>query len=128
VFVTIEARDSTLATVVHDARYYAPEDLRFATVELGYGRERLGAGRESTGGSNLPTSVEPVEVNLRTAGFEVGLAADPLAGHLVQCDCGINPGTPVSTTGLNRTLVVMPSRISCIASSGSVETPKFSWI
>jgi hypothetical protein len=41
---------------------------------------------------------------------------------------GINPGTPVSTTVLNRTLVVMPSRISCMASSGMVESSKFSWI
>jgi ABC-type transport system substrate-binding protein len=46
---SIEARDPTLATVARDARYYALEDLRFATVELGYGRERIGAGRESTG-------------------------------------------------------------------------------
>jgi inward rectifier potassium channel len=30
VFVTVEARDPTLATVVQDARYYAPEDLRFS--------------------------------------------------------------------------------------------------
>jgi inward rectifier potassium channel len=29
VFVTLEARDPTLATVVHDIRYYAPEDIRF---------------------------------------------------------------------------------------------------
>ena len=29
VFVTLEARDSTLATVVHDVRYYAPQDIRF---------------------------------------------------------------------------------------------------
>ena len=29
VFVTIEARDPTLATAVHDVRYYAPGDLRF---------------------------------------------------------------------------------------------------
>jgi inward rectifier potassium channel len=29
VFVTLEARDPTLATVVHDVRYYAPEDIRF---------------------------------------------------------------------------------------------------
>jgi len=29
VFVTIEARDPTLATVVHDARFYAPQDIRF---------------------------------------------------------------------------------------------------
>jgi hypothetical protein len=56
VFVTIEARDPTLATVVHDARYYAPEHLRFATIELGYGRERIGADRESTG---EPTSSNP---------------------------------------------------------------------
>jgi inward rectifier potassium channel len=29
VFVTLEARDPTLATVVHDIRSYAPEDIRF---------------------------------------------------------------------------------------------------
>jgi inward rectifier potassium channel len=29
VFLTLEARDPTLATVVHDIRYYAPEDIRF---------------------------------------------------------------------------------------------------
>jgi hypothetical protein len=29
VFVTLEARDPTLATVVHDIRYYAPGDIRF---------------------------------------------------------------------------------------------------
>jgi inward rectifier potassium channel len=29
VFVTIKARDPTLATEVHDARYYAPQDIRF---------------------------------------------------------------------------------------------------
>jgi inward rectifier potassium channel len=29
VFVTLEARDPTLAAVVHDVRYYAPQDIRF---------------------------------------------------------------------------------------------------
>jgi len=29
VFVTLEARDPTLATVVQDVRYYAPQDIRF---------------------------------------------------------------------------------------------------
>jgi inward rectifier potassium channel len=29
VFVILEARDPTLATVVHDVRYYAPQDIRF---------------------------------------------------------------------------------------------------
>lgn len=29
VFVTLEARDPTLATVVHDIRYYEPGDIRF---------------------------------------------------------------------------------------------------
>lgn len=29
VFVTLEARDPTLAAVVHDIRSYAPEDIRF---------------------------------------------------------------------------------------------------
>src|SRR5271157_1261591 len=46
----------------------------------------------------------------------------------VQLARGIKPGTPVLTTVLNRTLVVMPSRISRMASSGRVEISKFSWI
>ena len=29
VFVTVEARDPTLATSVHEIRNYAPEDIRF---------------------------------------------------------------------------------------------------
>jgi inward rectifier potassium channel len=29
VFVTLEARDPTLSSVVHDVRYYAPQDIRF---------------------------------------------------------------------------------------------------
>ena len=29
VFVTLEARDPTLATLVHEIRSYAPEDIRF---------------------------------------------------------------------------------------------------
>jgi inward rectifier potassium channel len=29
VFVMLEARDPTLATVVQDVRYYAPQDIRF---------------------------------------------------------------------------------------------------
>jgi hypothetical protein len=36
------------------------------------------------------------------------------------------PGTPVSTTGVNGTFVVMPSRISGMASSGRVEISNFS--
>jgi inward rectifier potassium channel len=35
VFVTLEARDPTLATVVHDVRYYAPEGRRFGTRYAG---------------------------------------------------------------------------------------------
>jgi hypothetical protein len=44
----------------------------------------------------------------------------------VQLARGIKPGTPVLTTVLNRTLAVMPSRISRMASSGRVEISKFS--
>ena len=29
VFVTVEARDPTLASMVHDVRYYTPQDIRF---------------------------------------------------------------------------------------------------
>ena len=29
IFVMLEARDPTLATMVHDTRYYAPGDIRF---------------------------------------------------------------------------------------------------
>jgi inward rectifier potassium channel len=32
VFVTLEARDPTLATVVQDVRYYAPQDIRFGML------------------------------------------------------------------------------------------------
>src|SRR5579862_6374332 len=41
---------------------------------------------------------------------------------------GMNPGTPVSTTGLNLTCNLIPSLISRTASSGRVEISKFSWI
>ena len=41
---------------------------------------------------------------------------------------GMNPGTPVSTTELNLTPNLIPSLISRTASSGRVETPKFSLI
>ena len=37
----------------------------------------------------------------------------------VQLTRGINPGTPVPTTELNRTFVAISSRISCMASSGN---------
>ena len=40
----------------------------------------------------------------------------------------MNPGTPVSTTALNLTRDVIPSLISRMASSGMVETSKFSLI
>ena len=46
----------------------------------------------------------------------------------VHLDRGINPGTPVPTTELKRTLAVMSSRICRIASSGRGEISKFSWI
>ena len=41
---------------------------------------------------------------------------------------GMNPGTPVSTTALNLTRDLIPSLISRMASSGRVETSKFSLI
>ena len=41
---------------------------------------------------------------------------------------GMNPGTPVSTTALNLTCILIPSLISRTASSGRVETSKFSLI
>src|ERR1700757_4683816 len=44
----------------------------------------------------------------------------------VQLALGINPGTPVSTTALNLCRVLIPSVISFMASSGSVEISKFS--
>ena len=40
----------------------------------------------------------------------------------------MNPGTPVSTTALNLTRDLIPSLISRMASSGMVETSKFSLI
>jgi hypothetical protein len=44
----------------------------------------------------------------------------------VHLSLGINPGTPVATTALNLCRVLIPSLISFIASSGSVEILKFS--
>jgi hypothetical protein len=41
---------------------------------------------------------------------------------------GMNPGTPLPTTVLNLTFVVMRFRMSDMTSSGSVETSKFSWM
>ena len=52
----------------------------------------------------------------------------PSAHAFSPCDArlhrllGINPGTPVSTTLLNRIFVATPSRISCMASSGRVDS------
>src|SRR5215831_926727 len=51
-----------------------------------------------------------------------------LLGFHVHLPLGINPGTPVSTTGLILCRVLIPSLISFIASSGSVEILKFSLI
>ena len=45
--------------------------------------------------------------------------------HLAR---GMNPGTPVCTTPLNLTFVVMCSRISRMASSGKIERSKLSWM
>ncbi len=39
---------------------------------------------------------------------------------------GMNPGMPVSTTGLSLTRILIPSLISLMASSGRVEISKFS--
>jgi inward rectifier potassium channel len=45
VFVTLEARDPTLATVVHDARYYAPEIYGSAcAMRMSRPRQRMGRG------------------------------------------------------------------------------------
>src|SRR5580704_3768567 len=51
-----------------------------------------------------------------------------LLGFRVHFSLGINPGTPVSTTALNLCRVLIPSLISFMASSGSVEISKFSLI
>lgn len=56
------------------------------------------------------------------------LLTEPKPSSSGQLARGIKPGTPVPTTALNRTLVVMPFRISRMASSGRVETSKFSWM
>ena len=51
---------------------------------------------------------------------------DPTPPYSVHLARGMNPGTPLSTTGLNRTLVVTLFRISCMASSGRTDMSKFS--
>ena len=40
----------------------------------------------------------------------------------------MNPGTPVSTTELNRTSAAILIRMSCMASAGMAESSKFSWM
>src|SRR6202795_2394897 len=57
--------------------------------------------------------------------FLPGLLRVLLSFH-VYFPLGINPGTPVSTTALNLCRVLIPSLISFIASSGSLEISKFS--
>ncbi len=54
--------------------------------------------------------------------FRLGLPSQP------HFRLGMNPGTPVSTTALNLTRDLIPSLISRMASSGNVETSKFSLI
>src|ERR1700730_5003648 len=49
-----------------------------------------------------------------------------LFGFHVHLPLGINPGTPVSTTALNLCRALIPSLISFMASSGSMEILKFS--
>jgi hypothetical protein len=69
----------------------------------------------------------PVRCSAVRAGFEsAGSWGGPGQWSRVHRPLGINPGTPVSTTILNRILVATPSRISCMASSGKVESSKFS--
>jgi inward rectifier potassium channel len=73
VFVTLEARDPTLATMVHDTRYYAPEDIRFGmryaeAVTMAEGRTpvadltKVGALEPDVGERLEPGWTEPEEV------------------------------------------------------------------
>jgi inward rectifier potassium channel len=57
IFVTLEARDPTLATVVHDVRTYAPEDIRFGVRY----RDPIAIGHDGTPALNLTTigALEP---------------------------------------------------------------------
>jgi inward rectifier potassium channel len=72
VFVTLEARDPTLATVVQDVRYYAPQDIRFGmryadTVTARSGRtmvadlSRIGAVEPDVGDRQEPGWTEREE-------------------------------------------------------------------
>ena len=57
---------------------------------------------------------------------DAGVVTSAAPLNSVQEARGIKPGTPVSTTELNLTFVVMRSRISRIASSGRAEISKLS--
>ena len=81
------------------------------------------AGRDFTANDTL-TSPTVVIVN-ETFAQKYFPGVNPI-GRRIRNDP--NPGTPVPTTGLNRTLVVTRSRISCMASSGRADISKFSWI
>ena len=74
-----------------------------------------------------PRLVLPFHLRTERGGRHFTLAA-PRRCNSVRRALGINPGTPVSTTELNLTFVVMRSRISRMASSGRAEISKFSWI
>ena len=63
----------------------------------------------------------------RKAGDAIHLAARVVVFRR-HFPLGMNPGTPVSTTGLSLIRNLIPSFISRMASSGRVETSKFSLI
>jgi hypothetical protein len=67
----------------------------------------------------------PVSIQGLTYLFLLRGLLQVLLGFHVHLPFGINPGTPVSTTELNLCRVLIPSRISFIASSGRVEISKF---
>src|ERR1700748_1333249 len=70
----------------------------------------------------------PVRIQVFTYLFLLHGLLQLLLNFHVHLPLGINPGTPVSTTALNLCRVLIPSLISFMASSGSAEISKFSWM
>ena len=75
-----------------------------------------------TSEAQLPVVVDRIAspAPVAAAAGEAGRAAASARSSVAR----MNPGTPVSTTGLNRMFVVMLSRISRMASSGRAEMSK----
>jgi hypothetical protein len=117
-------------SVCRSAVGFAPENPPDLRVESGH----PALGNDEIRSVRLPLTRRPTAATLsRTARRKTGVFRRPMrereaSASRVHRPLGMNPGAPVSTTLLNRTFVATLSRISCMASSGRVDSSKFSRI